>query len=90
VIALHGTVASTRWMLFENLPRGATGPGPDRRFAWCGPLGLAPGARSISGVTSPHRQGSAAWTAWRDVQGLDHPCAAMSTEQRARRGAHRV
>ena len=69
VIALHDTVVSTRWTFIQNLLRGATEHWIGSPLRMMRTPGLAPGVRSISGVSSPHRQRSAAWTAWRDVQG---------------------
>ncbi len=52
--------------------------------------GSNPGVRSISGVSSPHRQNQPRGRPGGMCRGMDHPCAAMSTEQRARRAVHRV
>jgi hypothetical protein len=52
--------------------------------------GSNPGVRSISGVSSPHHQGSAAWTVWWDVQGRGPPlCSDVDGAARSKRGPSR-
>lgn len=48
-------------MFFHKLLRGLAGHDTGA---------VTPHEKTISGVSSHHRQGRAAWTAWRDVQGI--------------------
>lgn len=55
-------------VFINNLPRGVAGHWTGAPSPHDADPGPRPGVRSISGVSSPHRRGSAAWTVWRDVQ----------------------
>ena len=68
VIVPHGATAPAAAVFINNLPRGVAGHWTGASSPHDADSGPRPGVRSISGVSSPHRQGSAAWTVWRDVQ----------------------
>lgn len=78
VFSACGDRAAGHRLLFHNLLRGLAGHDTG---AVTPPVVQT---TTISGVPSPHRQKTAAWTAWRDVQGI-----AIPPVQRCRRGARR-